>query len=92
MNDIQRKKVKYLIDELLNGKILYRKHYNDDTRIEYIFQENEIFEIKGWGTAYGNVNDRLVDIISNPNHWEVHMHLLSDGAPYPWSINYIKTT
>lgn len=77
-----------LIRALLDNKILYKCHHNDDTAIEYFFKEDSGFQKRGWGTAYGTVGDRLVDLALNPNDWKIHEHDLLMGHPYPWSVGY----
>lgn len=77
-----------LIRALLDNKILYKIHHNDDVAIEYFFKEDSGFQKRGWGTAYGTVGDRLVDLAINPDNWKIHEHDLSMGHPYPWSAGY----
>ncbi len=77
-----------LIRALLDNKILYKVHHNDETAIEYFFKEDSGFEKRGWGTAFGTVGDRLVDLAIHPDNWKIHEHDLSMGHPYPWSVGY----
>jgi len=84
-----------LITALKNGQIITKKHHNDVSCIEFLFQgkmdNNTWFESKGWGTAYGKPTDRLEDIYFNPNNWDIikDFNMRTDEYPYPWST--IKT-
>jgi hypothetical protein len=77
-----------LIQASFEGKILYKTHNNSPDCIEWLFQDGGIFEMRGWGTAYGNVGNRVLDIFKNPDNWNIHTHTINDGYPYPWSVTY----
>jgi hypothetical protein len=82
-----------LIEKLKIGSILFKKHYEDDTCIEYLFSWKENWvEMKGWGTALGTAQDRIFDIFINPNNWNVfpNFNINENDYPYPWSIAYEK--
>jgi hypothetical protein len=77
-----------LIQALLEGKILYKIHHNDSDSTEWLFQDDGYYEMRGWSTAYGNVDNRVLDVLKNPDNWNIHTHTMNDGYPYPWSIKY----
>ncbi len=60
-----------------DGFGLRRKHFfnniDEIKGVEFIYydKENKCFELKGWGSACGNETDRLIDIIKNPDKWEI---------------------
>lgn len=78
-----------LISALKEGKILY-KHFSKVDSNQFLFLENERFEVKGWRSAIDAPSDLVTDIVLNPEQWEIHSHKLSDGYPYPWSSTYKK--
>lgn len=71
-----------LLTALLNGKEL-EKHHTDKDSPWYDNQVSGLrcpiaeydgrvhFEMWGWGTAYGNAEDRVLEIIKNPEKWDV---------------------
>ena len=79
-----------LIQALLEGKILYKIHHNDSDSIEWLFQDGGCYEIRGWGTAcgWGDVGNRVLDVLKNPDNLSIHTHTMNDGYPYPWSVKY----
>ena len=71
-----------LLTALLNGKELEKHHTGKDSP----WYDNQVsglrcpiaeydgrvqFEMWGWGTAYGNAEDRVLEIIKNPEKWDV---------------------
>lgn len=78
-----------LIQALKEGKLL-SKYYPQVNEKEYlfayVFQDSLHFECKGWASALGSYTDRLVDIITNPEEWEIDEFEMSKGYPYPWSV------
>jgi len=82
-----------LIESLKTGSLLFKKHYEDNECIEYLFYWGaEQFEMKGWGTGLGTTHDRLVDIVFYPEEWDVFpdFNINEDEYPYPWSTAYKK--
>ncbi len=81
-----------LIQALKEGKLLSR-HYERSERKEYFFayilNDELFFESKGWMSGIGNFKDRLSDIITHPELWEIDEFEMSQGYPYPWS-NIVK--
>ena len=75
---------------LFEGGILYKDSRGDEGCREFLIyaDENPGFEIRGWGSAYGTPEDRVIDVILKPENWKVHHRSLSHGYPYPWSSNY----
>jgi hypothetical protein len=88
-------KTERLITALKEGKILLKKHNDDESCIEFLFQgqmgEHKWFESKGWGTAYGKPSDRLEDLYFAPEKWKIikDFNMNDNEYPYPWST--IKT-
>lgn len=79
-----------LVQALKSGKILF-KHYSKVNENEFLFMEiPNYFEIKGWGAAIGAPSERVIELITNPEDWNIHEHTMEMGYPYPWSILYKK--
>ncbi len=76
-----------LIEALKSGHVLYKTHNEDDQCREYLFTSEGSYDIRGWGTFYGTINDRLADLIRNPQDWQViEDYNMNQGYPYPWSV------
>ena len=78
-----------LIQALKEGRLLC-KHDSQVNEKEYLFayvlQDSLYFECKGWRSALGSYTDRLVEIITDPELWEIDEFKMSQGYPYPWSV------
>ena len=59
-----------LIDELLSGKYLVKIHQPVNEQ-EVLQCYKNTFYVSGWGSAYGIAEDRILDIIKNPQDWIV---------------------
>lgn len=71
-----------LIEKLKSGELLEKKHPIGES--EWLFHEEGYgFEMKGWGTAYGGVTDRIMDILTHPENWKISEFKIED---YPWSV------
>ena len=82
-------KAAFLIDALANnGSILYKEY--EEGEKEFLFKAGNYYDIRGWGTAFGTVQDRLVDVVFNPNNWKVfpNFDMNKDEYPYPWSVRW----
>ncbi len=85
------KKVAELIDALDSGQILYREHGDPVFKNkEFLFKSGDFYEMKGWGTAYGNAKDRLFDVTQNPDEWKIfpNFNMNENEYPYPWSTKW----
>ena len=71
-----------LLTALLNGKELEKHHAEKDSpwykeqvsclRCDISDYDGRVyFNMGGWGTAFGRVEDRIIEIIKNPQGWEV---------------------
>jgi hypothetical protein len=67
-----------LIEALKSGFGLRRKHYYNHSHEEVVGSEflfydskHKYFDKKGWGSAFGDVKDRLEEIIKHPERWEI---------------------
>jgi hypothetical protein len=72
-----------LITALLNGKELEKHHAeyespwydNQVSGLRCYFSEYNggemFFEIWGWGSAFGKPEDRVIDVMRNPEKWDV---------------------
>lgn len=62
-----------LIDALKSGATLKRDPYQKgNDQWEYLHsEEDNYYHVSGWGSAFGNANDRLLSIIKNPEQWQV---------------------
>lgn len=73
-----------LIEALENGKYLEKVHHNDSECIENFHWKkyqcgdkncnvpiHHYFETHGWGSAYGQAKDRILDILENPEKWRI---------------------
>lgn len=83
-----------LIEALKQGAVLV-KEYKDFEKEEYIllhFYKDypPRLELRGWGAAIGTGADRIVDIVNNPQNWEI----LEDGdferVDYPFIKDQMK--
>lgn len=71
-----------LINSLMNGELLEKKY--DIGESQYLFYDKEYgFEVKGWGSAYGKEEDRIMELLLHPEHWIVSENKVED---YPWSV------
>jgi hypothetical protein len=72
-----------LIDALLKGKQLEKNcakkdsdYYNEREQILTLWCEDyngcKYFYMNGWGSALGTPNDRLIEIITNPDNWLIN--------------------
>jgi len=87
-------KSKELINALLDGAILERTHNENDFLfggIEYLYafiQNDKVcFESKGFTLPTKNTEERVIDVLKNPNDWKISCHSMSNGFPYPWDKN-----
>lgn len=81
-------KVAELIDALDYGYVLYRQHgLPEFDNKEFLFKSHDMYEIRGWGTAYGNAADRIFQLTENPDDWQMFpdFNMKRDEYPYPWS-------
>ena len=48
------------------------------------------YEIKGWGAALGDANNRIIELVANPDQWHIFesFNMQRNGYPYPWSSKY----
>ena len=92
MNIVEFAKKMHLLKVLFDGGILYKDHNDDEGRREFLFYSEAcgIFEIRGWSTAYGTADQRVMEVILKPERWKVFPHNISEGHPYPWSASYKK--
>lgn len=84
-------KAKKLISALLDGAILQKIHNKNDflfggTEYLYAFIQNEQigFESKGFILPTKNPDERVIDVLKNPNDWEICERTMQQGPPYPW--------
>ncbi|MCK9544884.1 MAG: hypothetical protein M0R03_22955 [Novosphingobium sp.] len=84
-------KVGELIDAMNDGFILFKDHHDDlfDTR-EYIFYNGISYELKGWASALGNPEERIMEIIKYPERWKIfpNFNMNKDDYPFPWSTKW----
>ena len=81
-------KVGELIDALDNGFILYREHGHPEfDNKEFIFKSDVYYEMRGWGTAYGDVPDRIFQLTQDPDKWKIFpdFNMKVNDYPFPWS-------
>jgi len=80
-------KIGILIDALDNGAILYRIIDNEK---QFMFKMFDSYEIKGWGAALGDANNRIIELVANPDQWHIFesFNMQRNGYPYPWSSKY----
>lgn len=81
------KKTEILVRHLHSSYILCKEHDDESCR-EFLIYEPKYnsYEVKGWGSALGNTNDRLVELITNPDNWKVvDFNMGLRDYPYPWS-------
>jgi len=89
-------KIGKLLDALDDGFIItkdHQKHPEDADlfpELEYMFKDGTYYELRGWASALGDVKDRLLDIIQNPDAWKIfpNFNINKDDYPYPWSTKY----
>lgn len=88
------KKIKELVNALLDGAILQQVHNENDFLfggIEYLFayiQNDQVcFESKGWISPNKNSEESVIDLFKNPDNWSICEKSMKDGYPYPWSKN-----
>jgi hypothetical protein len=65
-----------LLTALLSGKTIIKKHSFGNTEellCEVVQDGRKYFYIRGWGTAYGNAQDRIMDIIQHPEKWSIEL-------------------
>lgn len=82
------KKTEILVRHLHSGYILCKEHHNDEDCREFLIydQKYKNYEAKGWGSALGDINERVVELITNPNDWKiVDFNIELRDYPYPWS-------
>lgn len=71
-----------LIAALLEGKQLEKNHgekgsWWHETRqhvsvlSSYVYNEKRYFEIQGWGSAFGKAEDRIIELLTEPDKWSV---------------------
>lgn len=79
-----------LLKKLHKGFVLYKDHCGSiETREFLISCGIGVYEMKGWGSALGTVEERLVELITNPEKWEVSsFNHIEQNYPYPWSTTY----
>lgn len=91
-----------LLNALEEGKLLYRDEFDDPECREFLFKDIESakkypestsfnYVRKGWGSALGHSEDRIMSILLHPEQWKIHPFDMSEGSkgkPYPWSIRY----
>jgi hypothetical protein len=86
-------RVAELLDALDNGFILYKQHGDQvfDNK-EFLVKFGEYYEMKGWGTAYGTIKDRIFEITQNPEEWKIfpNFNIKVNDYPYPWSTMWSK--
>jgi hypothetical protein len=63
-----------VLNALLSGKTLYNymRECDEYTLSELWCEETEqgkYFYMRGWGTAFGSAEDRVIDVIKNPHKW-----------------------
>jgi len=77
-----------LIDALNEGYILF-KEYKDGEK-QFLFYYSGIFETRGWCSALGTIDDRLVELIKEPGNWKIFpdFNMNTDVYPFPWSAKF----
>jgi len=84
-------KVGELIDALDNGFILFKEHGDPIWKNkEFLVKFGNYYEMKGWGTALGSVENRLYEIMENPDSWKIfpNFNIKVNDYPYPWSTKW----
>lgn len=83
-------KIAILIDALDNGSILYYETQFGEK--EFLFRSGNSYERKGWASALGNVQLKMMDIIENPDEWSIfpNFNMDVDEYPYPWSTKWVE--
>jgi hypothetical protein len=84
-------KVGELIDALDNGFILFKEHGDPIWKNkEFLVKFENYYEMKGWGTALGSVENRLYEIMENPDSWKIfpNFNIKVNDYPYPWSSKW----
>lgn len=64
-----------LIKALKSGAVLI-KRYEDFEQQEYLLYHfykdyKPLLELRGWGSGLGNTSDRIVELVTNPELWDV---------------------
>lgn len=68
-----------LIQALMSGQKLYKDHtiaYPENYGslegcVEYLWKEGSRFYMDGWGSALGTVEQRIMSIVTTPEHWRI---------------------
>lgn len=64
-----------LLHALNNNETIFKIHYdNPDCKETLSLDKKYGFTSWGWGTAFGNINDRLLELIFNPHEWQVEQN------------------
>jgi hypothetical protein len=88
-------KVGELVDALNAGSILYKQHGDPVfENKEYLFKSGDYYDIRGWGTAFGDIKDRVFEVLHSPDNWNIFpdFNVNTDEYPYPWSSKYNNKT
>ena len=80
-------KTEALVSYLHKGYVLCKEHENDKNCREFLISHsNGQYEVKGWASGLGDVNERLVELITNPDSWKItNFNMALRDYPYPWS-------
>lgn len=63
-------RTKQLLDALLKGKQLSKIHHKDKDCEETLGFDHS-FYIGGWASALGQTEDRMLELITNPERWQI---------------------
>lgn len=63
-------RTKMLLEALEQGKLLSKLH-NDDLDCEETLGFDHSFYKNGWASAYGSAEDRVLELVTNPERWSV---------------------
>mgnify|MGYP005856347397 CR=1 FL=1 len=76
-----------LVEYLHQGYILCKDHNGDPDSREFLISYSiGSYEVKGFCSALGNKEDRLLELITNPYDWKIiDFNHNEKDYPYPWS-------
>lgn len=67
------KRTEMLLEALQEGKLLKKVHYNDESCVETMGYDSGAFFIGGWASALGRTEDRVLELIMNPELWQIEV-------------------
>lgn len=79
-----------LITKLHDGFVLTKIHHDNPECTEYLMSDDVgSYTKKGWCSAIGTVEERLVELITHPEMWNaIEFNVRTQEYPYPWSITF----